>query len=92
MVCVGTPTDDVELRCVLAGPGATSLDPEEFTSVMALSTRTAAAVMRTTREERLADAELVLLPLLFNTSGFVKDAASRQSVDNAILNRLAERG
>ena len=70
VVCVGTPTEDVELRCVLAAPGATSLEPEEFASVMELSTRTAAAGMRPMREGMLADADLVLLPLLFMISGF----------------------
>ena len=63
--CVGTPTDDVELRCVLAGPGAASLEPDEFMSVMALSTLTAAAEMRPTRAGVLMDSDLALLPLLF---------------------------
>ena len=65
IVCVGTPTDDDELRCVFAGAGVTSLDPDEFNSVIELFTRMAAAVMRPTREGVLIDTERVLLPLLF---------------------------
>ena len=69
-VCVGTPTDDVELRCVFAGAGVTSLDPDELTSVIAdwketLSTLTAAAGMRDEVLTGPSDADLVLLPLLF---------------------------
>ena len=69
-VCVGTPTDDVELRCVFAGAGVTSLDPDELTSVIAdwketLSTLTAAAGMRDGVLNGPSEADLVLLPLLF---------------------------
>ena len=87
LVCVGTPTDDVELRCVFAGPGVTSLEPEEFISVMESATRTAAADMRPTRKGVLTDAERVLLPLLFTgcdcamirqVSGKVPDHETRQ--------------
>ena len=65
IVCVGMPTVEDELRCVFAGAGVTSLEPDEFTSVIELFTRTAAADMRPTRDGVLIDTERVLLPLLF---------------------------
>ena len=60
------PTVDDELRCVFAGAGVTSLEPDEFTSVMELLfTRDTAPGMRIVREDALTDIERVLLPLLF---------------------------
>ena len=60
------PTVDEELRCVFAGAGVTSLEPDEFTSVMELLfTRETAAGTRITREDALIESERVLLPLLF---------------------------
>ena len=65
-VWVGMPTVDDELRCVFAGAGVTSLEPDEFTSVMELLfTRDTAAGTRIVREDALTDIERVLLPLLF---------------------------
>ena len=65
-VWVGMPTVDDELRCVFAGAGVTSLEPDEFTSVMELLfTRDTAAGTRIVREDALIDIERVLLPLLF---------------------------
>ena len=61
-VCVGTPTDEVELRCVFAGAGVTSLEPDELTvSGMVPSTLTAAAAMRPVYEEVESDTDRVRL-------------------------------
>ena len=65
-VWVGMPTVDDELRCVFAGAGVTSLEPDEFTSVIELLfTRATIAGTRIVREDALIETERDLLPLLF---------------------------
>ena len=65
-VWVGMPTVDDELRCVFAGAGVTSLEPDEFTSVIELLfTRATIAGTRIVREDALIEIEHDLLPLLF---------------------------